>query len=216
MQKENGARKTKTKQKEFKILAGEMKMAGNKIKANPAKGHLRFYINPDEILCLEWVELESNSTNEPLAIFEDEWEWKKIETMKGRVYVLQNRNFQEERNYFWMQYPNKAEDSQNEILINKILRTGKLELDEEDGHGDDVEMTVENIVKKEENTSNPTHNPVSNKQNVSNNSDFIKNFANALRNVDKRVEKFPGLGKILSKGNILKIIDDKDIEELCK
>jgi hypothetical protein len=223
MQNENGARKNKSKQKEFIILAGEMKIVGNKLKPNPAKGQIRFYINPDDILCFEWIDLESKTSNEPLAIFEEEWEWKKIETMKGRLYFLQSKNFPEERSFYWMQYPNKAEDSLNEKIINKILRTGKLEIEEENGQGDDVEMTVENIVKREESMSNQASNffennniPTGNNQNVINNADFIKNFASALRNVDKRVEKFPALGKILSKGNIIKSLNDKDIEELCK
>ena len=189
MQKESSIRKNKITPKEFIASAGEMNIVGGKIKPNPAKGQIRFFINRDDILCFEWINLESKISNEPLAIFEEEWEWKKIETVKGRVYVLQNIAFPDTQNFFWLQYPNKGEDSLNESIISNILKTGKLEIEDSE-QGDDVDMTVENLVKEEE-LSHSASTQVNTRQNKSgigssaNNGDFIKNFTSALRNVEK-------------------------------
>jgi len=189
MQKENTNRKHKIAPKEFIVSAGEMNVVGGKIKPNSAKGQIRFYINQDEILCLEWINLESKISSEPLAIFGDEWEWKKIETLKGRVYILQNKMFSDSQYFFWLQYPNKAEDSLNDSIINNILKTGRLDIDENE-QGNDVEMTVENIEKEEElvHKTSTQNNPGQTKpliESNTNNGDFIKNFSDALRNVEK-------------------------------
>jgi hypothetical protein len=188
MHKENGNKKNKINEKEFIVSAGEMNLVGGKVKPNPAKGQMRFYVNRDNILCLEWINLETSTSNEPLLIFEDEWEWKKIETAKGRVYVLQNKTFPDTQNFFWLQYPNKAEDSLNESIIKRVLKTGKLQLDENEQEND-IEMTIENIVKKEESLANAENKNLEiEKNNQSNNSvknsDFIKNFTSALRNLE--------------------------------
>lgn len=200
----------KVKAKEYKILAGEMKIVEGKVKPNADKGEIRFYVNRDQLLNFEWRNLDKNITTEALVIFENEWEWKKVQTMKGRVYILQNKSFAEDKFYFWMQYPNKAEDEVNENIISNILSTGILEIDET-LKGDKNHSGVESIMKNEEKNES---NNVNSGNNRAGNMDFIKNLANAMKNVEK--VKYPTLGKILTNSNMNKVLDEKSIENLIK
>jgi hypothetical protein len=89
---------------------------------------------------------------EPIIIFGDEWEWKRVPTPKGRVYSLCNKSFPDDMHVFWMQYSNCNEDDYNQTIISNILKTGKLELNENPTVNKDVEMTSveQNIPKPEE------------------------------------------------------------------
>src|SRR5690349_8603824 len=107
----------KFKSPEFKLQAGQMFTENGKVKPNPNKGEIRFSINSDNLLIFEWKDLQTNISTEPLVIFDNEWEWGKIGTQKGRVYCLKSVNF-DDKFYFWLQYPNSAEDQVNENIIN--------------------------------------------------------------------------------------------------
>jgi hypothetical protein len=214
MQKEVPKRQIKAK--EYKLLAGKMNLIGGKLKADPSKGEIRFYINRDRLLCFEWTNLDTKISSEPLVIFENEWEWKKVQTAKGRLFLLQNKHFTDDQHFFWLQYPNTEEDGINETIISNILSTGKLEISETKG-GENEMMDVESTVKQDESNSRPQNSNIqqnSNQQQTQNNADFIKNFSAALRNVEK--VKYPSLRKILTKTNIIKVLDDNNIQELIK
>lgn len=216
MQRES-TKPNKTSVKEYKIRAGEMQVVGEKVKPNPDKGEIRFFINREELLNFEWRNLDKKSSIEPLVIFEGEWEWKKISTGKGRVYVLQNKTFIDDQLFFWMQYPNTAEDKMNETIITNILNTGKLEIDETT-EGEVSLEGIESILKKEgeginNNLQNNQINQGGNPKLDSQNLKFIQNLANSMK-MEK--EKFPPLGKILTKINVIKVLDENNIQELIK
>jgi hypothetical protein len=175
------------KKPEFKLLAGQMLVENGKVKPSPNKGELRFTYNPDNLLIFEWKDLNTNITSEPLVIFDSEWEWKKIGTQKGRVFCLQSTTFGD-KFYYWMQYPNAEEDHVNENIISNILKTGRLEINEEKGSSDNGASSVENIIKNEEQkpVTNTTNVQPSNQNKSSTNADFIKNFANSLKGTKKR------------------------------
>jgi hypothetical protein len=170
----------KIKSKEFKILAGEMSTIDGRVKPNSDKGEIRFYINPDQLLTFQWKNLDKNNCSEPLVIFEGEWEWVKIDTMKGRVYILQNKSFPEDRLFYWMQYPNKSEDSTNETIINNILSSGQLVINESNENED---TGIESVLKREQNQEKAA----SFKNNNMDNTDFIKNFTNAMKNIERGI-----------------------------
>lgn len=173
---QNTSKKTKLN-KEYIIQAGEMPMVSGKVKPNSDKGEIRFY-EKDGLLNFEWKNTIKNISTEPLVIFEGEWEWVKVQTQKGRVYKLQNKTFQEDQFFYWMQNPNKSEDELNETIINNILNTGKLEINENPKEQED--SGIESIIKREDNSNQAVPN-----QNQNNNMDFIKNFANSI-NMAKR------------------------------
>jgi hypothetical protein len=175
---QNISKKTKHV-KEYKILAGEMPLISGKVKPNSDKGEIRFSVN-DGLLNFEWRNLDKNISTEPLVIFEGEWEWTKVQTQKGRVYKLQSKTFIEEQFYYWMQYPNKSEDDMNETIINHILSTGRLEINENPNVLED--SGVESVVKREDNGNQGGNNL---NTGATKNSDFIKNFANSM-NMAKR------------------------------
>jgi hypothetical protein len=166
------------KKPEFKLLAGQMVVENGKVKPNPNKGELRFAINSDNLLIFEWKDLETGISSEPLVIFDGEWEWVKRGTAKGRVYCLQSTTFGDKL-YYWMQYPNAAEDDVNENLITNILKTGRLELNEEKDATGDL-GSVRNIVNSE-GTTGGNQNPPSQKTGGVSNADFIKSFASAMK-----------------------------------
>jgi hypothetical protein len=174
MQKENNNKGSnrKNKAKEYKIQAGEMPIVAGKVKPNSDKGEIRIYIN-DGLLNFEWKNIDKNITYEPLVIFGGEWEWVKLNTQKGRVYKLQNKSFPDEQFYYWMQNPNKTDDEINETIINNILNTGRLEINESSSEIED--LGVDSVIKREE-TQNETGNTTTNTKNT----DFIKNFSNSL------------------------------------
>jgi hypothetical protein len=175
---QNISKKTKHV-KEYKILAGEMPSISGKVKPNSDKGEIRFSVN-DGLLNFEWRNLDKNISTEPLVIFEGEWEWAKVQTQKGRVYKLQSKTFLEEQFYYWMQYPNKSEDDMNETIINHILSTGRLEINENPNVLED--SGVESVVKREDSGNQGGNNL---NTGATKNSDFIKNFANSM-NMAKR------------------------------
>jgi hypothetical protein len=183
--------------KEYKILAGEMPVVSGKVKPSSDKGELRFFQNADNMLCMEWRNLNKNTVSEPLVIFEDEWDWTKLETQKGRVFKLQSKTFPDEQYFYWMQYPNKAEDLLNEQTIRNILATGRLEIDmsselnsvdaimkneEETDIKTDGIKNNNNTINKSNSDSNPPLNnaQISSRGGSNNNSDFIKNLAKSF------------------------------------
>lgn len=165
--------------KEFKISCGEMPVVSGKVKPNKDKGELRFFYNSDNMLCLQWVNIDNNTFNEPLVIFGGEWQWLKQETKKGRVYLLQSTTFPDENYYYWMQYPNTENDSLNEKRIGHILESGNLEINEEKNEKEETSVDV--IMKNEENINN-SDNKTNNKKSNKNNLNFIKNLANSIKN----------------------------------
>ena len=171
-----------SRSKEFKIQCGEMPIVSGKVKPNSDKGELRFYTN-EGLLFFEWRNLDKNYSNEPLVIFGNEWEWVKHQTAKGRVYRLQNKNFPDDKFFFWMQFPNLAEDEMNANIINNILNTGKLEVNENPGVSD--EQSMENFVKKEEGGDVEMSNETQADKNK--NLDFIKNFTSTLAKTKSKI-----------------------------
>lgn len=82
-----------------------------------------------------------------MVIFAGEWEYSKVNTGKGRLYTLKNSCFEESQNFFWMQYPNtNNQDNLNETIINGILKTGSIEIEEK---GENL-ITNNEQVKKDE------------------------------------------------------------------
>jgi hypothetical protein len=169
----------KIKSPEFKLQAGQMFVDNGRVKPNPNKGELRFSINRDDLLVFEWKDLETNIVSEPLVIFDGEWEWVKKGTQKGRVYCLQSTTFGE-KFYYWMQYKNPEEDPINENIISNILKTGKLELNEEKEDKDTIN-NIENIVNTEQEGAKQTNGDTTKQAANMNNAEFIKSFTKSLR-----------------------------------
>lgn len=116
------------KSKELRFQAGRMEVIDGKVKPNPAKGEIRIYLNLDNLLCFNWVETQhaSSFTFEPLVIFPDEWTWERLNTRKGRAYMLRNKAFEEDRFFFWLQSADTSKDQEMEALIQGILKSGEL------------------------------------------------------------------------------------------
>lgn len=210
--------KKNVRQQEFKLQVGEMIVENGKIKPNPDKGELRiFFNNRDQVLCLQWINLDKNIEREPLIIFPLEWELRKLGTTKGRVWVLQNTTFEEDKFFFWLQYSNKAEDETNEVIVNNILKTGSLVIDEtKEGEGNNM-TGIEGIIRSESDSQAKVNNNIQSNANISanTNADFIKNFTNTFKSIGNK-PRYPELGKILTKSNIMKIVEDNNIQDLIK
>ena len=212
---------------EFKINVGEMNIIDKKAKANPDKGEIRFYLN-EGLLFFEWKNLTKNITKEPLVITPGDWIWKKIGTSKGRVYMLQNTLYPEEEKFlFYMQFPISL-DEKNSNIINNILKTGTLIFDNKEISNENKEQNKNNNNQNlnnnlsnnnttlQNNISNQNTNQQNNQNNINSNLDFIKNFTEAFRQAQK---KYPKLGKILTRENIinsLSKLNENEKNELIK
>ena len=93
--------------KDFTFDCGEMVIVDGKAKANPDKGTMRFYPNDDGIVLMEWMNKTKGTTKEPLAIVAGDWTWKKIGSQKGRVFMLQNTSFTDEKYLYWYEIENR-------------------------------------------------------------------------------------------------------------
>ena len=201
---------------EFKINVGEMNIIDKKAKANPDKGEIRFYLN-EGLLFFEWKNLTKNITKEPLVITPGDWIWKKIGTSKGRVYMLQNTLYPEEEKFlFYMQFPISL-DEKNSNIINNILKTGTLIFDNKEISNENKEQNKNNNNQNlNNNLSNQNTNQQNNQNNINSNLDFIKNFTEAFRQAQK---KYPKLGKILTRENIINLLsklNENEKNELIK
>ena len=212
---------------EFKINVGEMNIIDKKAKANPDKGEIRFYLN-EGLLFFEWKNLTKNITKEPLVITPGDWIWKKIGTSKGRVYMLQNTLYPEEEKFlFYMQFPISL-DEKNSNIINNILKTGTLIFDNKENSNENKEQNKNNNNQNlnnnlsnnnttlQNNISNQNTNQQNNQNNINSNLDFIKNFTEAFRQAQK---KYPKLGKILTRENIINLLsklNENEKNELIK
>ena len=203
---------------EFSIKAGEMKIEDNKAKANPDKGEIKFFFK-EGLLFFQWKNITKNIEKEPLVITPGEWIWKKIGTSKGRVYMLQGTTYEEEKYIFYMQYPISS-DVRNFNIINNILKTGNLIIDDKENSNE--ENKINNNNSNNNNTqiqNNVLNNNVSNnnQKNINqSNLDFIKSFTAALQQIQK---KYPTLNKILTRVNIVNLLsklNEKEKEELIK
>ena len=204
---------------EFSIKAGEMKIEDNKAKANPDKGEIKFFFK-EGLLFFQWKNITKNIEKEPLVITPGEWIWKKIGTSKGRVYMLQGTTYEEEKYIFYMQYPISS-DVRNFNIINNILKTGNLIIDDKENSNEENKINNNNL--NNNNTQIQNNNVLNN--NVSNNNqkninqsnlDFIKSFTAALQQIQK---KYPTLNKILTRVNIVNLLsklNEKEKEELIK
>lgn len=110
---------------QFKFNCGRMEIIDGKVKPLPDKGHVKIYVNPDNLLCWEWNSNDGKIEEEPVVLFSDEWEWKKIPTGKGRVYHLKSKCFEDEM-FYWLQESDKSLDEELEKRIKEIVFTGKL------------------------------------------------------------------------------------------
>ena len=212
---------------EFKINVGEMNIIDKKAKANPDKGEIRFYLN-EGLLFFEWKNLTKNITKEPLVITPGDWIWKKIGTSKGRVYMLQNTLYPEEEKFlFYMQFPISL-DEKNSNIINNILKTGTLIFDNKEISNENKEQNKNNNNQNlnnnlsnnnktlKNNISNQNTNKQNNQNKINSNLDFIKNFTEAFRQAQK---KYPKLGKILTRENIINLLsklNENEKNELIK
>lgn len=218
------------KRKEFAIQAGEMIIENNKAKANPDKGEIKFYLNPEGLLCFEWKNLIKNTTSEPIAILPGDWVWKKIGSQKGRVYVLENIMYPEVKYFYWMQYSVSMDDNISTIIIN-ILITGTLDIDE-NKLIESKPMSIKEVEKEEERKSHiSTAIPLTSNQQInqnqpqsstempsstSNSNDFIKQFTASMKQFQKSL---PDLGKVLTTSKLkefISILDQNTIDELIK
>lgn len=110
---------------EFNFKCGEMKVENGKVKPSPTKGFIKIYFNKDKLLCWQWCSEDLKVINEPIVIFSDEWEWNKIPTVKGRVYQLKSKCF-EDYFIFWLQETDSTKDTQLEEDIKEILLSGQI------------------------------------------------------------------------------------------
>ena len=204
---------------EFSIKAGEMKIEDNKAKANPDKGEIKFFFK-EGLLFFQWKNITKNIEKEPLVITPGEWIWKKIGTSKGRVYMLQGTTYEEEKYIFYMQYPISS-DVRNFNIINNILKTGNLIIDDKENSNEENKINNNNL--NNNNTQIQNNNVLNNNVSNSNqkninqsNLDFIKSFTAALQQIQK---KYPTLNKILTRVNIVNLLsklNEKEKEELIK
>ena len=199
---------------EFSIKAGEMKIEDNKAKANPDKGEIKFFFK-EGLLFFQWKNITKNIEKEPLVITPGEWIWKKIGTSKGRVYMLQGTTYEEEKYIFYMQYPISS-DVRNFNIINNILKTGNLIIDDKENSNEENKINNNNL--NNNNTQIQNNNVSNNNQKNINQSnlDFIKSFTAALQQIQK---KYPTLNKILTRVNIVNLLsklNEKEKEELIK
>ncbi len=186
----------KTKIKEMKISAGSMPLKDGKIKPDPAKGEI-YIFEKDGMLIFQWTNLDKNISEEPLVVFSGEWEWTKIPSNKGRVYVMKSKCFEDAQYYFWMQCPQKDKDEENERIINQIFEDGNfncLNKNNKEEKEEKNEITgINNFVEQNKNLINPSNtqfnniNTINNNQNEQNmkNEDFIKNLATTFKNIKR-------------------------------
>lgn len=161
------------KEKEMKISAGRMMIDNGKVKPDPSKGEIRIFRNRDQLLIWQWRSLEKEDDHE-LVIFEGEWEWIRVQTGKGRVYKLQNKVFEDDMFFYWMQNPKVELDQEIDEKIARILNTGKLE--DEDVKKEEAGSTNQN---NQTNLNNNNNNQ--NKQQT----DFLKTFTEAFGKLEK-------------------------------
>jgi hypothetical protein len=119
-----------------------------------------------------------------------------------------------------MQYPIFS-DVRNFNIINNILKTGNLIIDDKENSNEENKINNNNL--NNNNTQTQNNNVLNN--NVSNNNqkdinqsnlDFIKSFTAALQQIQK---KYPTLNKILTRVNIVNLLsklNEKEKEELIK
>lgn len=163
---------------EIKFPAGQMPIKDGKIKPDSSKGEIKIH-EKDGLLLFEWTNLDKNQTEEPIAIFSDEWEWNKIPSAKGRVYQLKSKCF-DDQYFFWMQSPNINKDSDIEININKLFSKGDFSI---------LNLSTNEKTDKNEITGiNNILNQNSNNTNNQSNSDFIKNFTNTMNNIKSKIQ----------------------------
>ena len=198
--------------KDFTFDCGEMVIVDGKAKANPDKGSIRFYTNDDGIVLMEWKNKTKGTTKEPLAIVAGDWTWKKIGSQKGRVFMLQNTSFTDEKYLYWLQCPRDKDDSIVNT-VNTILSTGliieesihqeqKMEVDNKE---ENVPMSNAEVVNQDNKTNNSTN------QQPGQMNDFIKNFAESIKKFQK---KFPELKHILTISNVKSLISSLDKNDL--
>lgn len=152
----------------FSFRSGEMKIVNGKVQPQPINGKVDIFINPDKLLCWQWVSDDEKIKSEPLVIFSDEWDWSKVPTKKGRVYQLKSKCFDDVFLY-WLQDPDTTKDDKLESHIKVILKTGKLTQGEEKAE----KANNSNIPTGNNNTNNPSNS----------NSDFMNVLDNLLNKV---------------------------------
>jgi len=181
---------------EIRIPAGIMPIKDGKIKPDTSKGEIKIF-QQDGLLQFQWTNLDKNISDDPLVIFSGEWEWAKIPSNKGRVYVLKSKCFEEEQFYFWMQSPNKELDIENEFLLNKIFEAGNFEC-LRNNNGDEIidknEITgINNYEQTQNSNANNNFNDSNMNKNQNgkaiSNQDFIKNIANTFKNIKRIIIK---------------------------
>ena len=186
--------------KELKIQAGAMPIKDGKIKPDPAKGEIRLF-EQDGLLQFQWTNLDKNLRDDPLAIFSGEWDWAKIPSAKGRVYVLKSKCFEEEQFYFWLQSLNKDEDVEIEKIINLLFDAGNFEClrklgnngiysDQKNEKGEitgfsDIEDQLNAGANNFNNMNVSGNNNGQNGKGISN-EDFIKNISSTFKNIKRK------------------------------
>lgn len=132
----------------FTFKCGEMIQVDGKVKPRTSQGYVKIYVNPDNLLCWEWVNTEDESqSSEPFVIFPEDCEWIKVKTTKGRVYQLKSTQF-ESSYIYWLQDPDVSKDAELESRIREILKFGSLSIPKKDLKlKDDTAMNVDSEVK---------------------------------------------------------------------
>ena len=167
-----------SKTQEFRFRAGRMFIEGGKVKPDPTKGEIRIYISLDGLLSFQWVDSSNTKTDEPIVIFSDEWDWVKIGSQKGRVYLLQNKTFEDDKNFFWLQDPDTSKDQEINDKMKQIVETGAFPVPISANTGSS--NTNNNLSNKE--TTNAS-------TNTANNNKMMEDLSSALKTLEKRIFK---------------------------
>ena len=184
---------------EFYFPAGEMTVKDKKVSANPDRGVLRFYINNEtQLLSLKWENLAKKTSSDDIIITPGEYQFKKVTTKKGSPFFFQNVSYPDDKYFYYFQTNKKEKIEEFEKKIIDILGKGELPKEE----SNEVPMSIEEVEKKKDNKGTPAPQGQINPN-------FMKNISDILK---KMQQKYPSLGKILTREKITKLFEELDDE----
>lgn len=88
-----------------------MNLTGTTVTADPSKGVIELYRDPDQMMYFVWRNRTTSSVspNDELVVVSGDYTWKRVHQCNtGRVYLL---SFYGEKRFFWMQEPDANKDA---------------------------------------------------------------------------------------------------------